>query len=303
MTIETSASGSVMICGEHAVVYGQPAIVAAIAQQIRVRLTPRNDDKITIHSALGDYESTAGFLKPYRPLAFVIACLERYPHSGGLTLEIDSAIDPTLGLGSSAAVTVATLAALARHTGEDERRETLHTQALTIVRSLQSRGSGADLAASLWGGMIAYRNLPEVSVSALPLPPVDVGLRYSGYKTPTDVVLYQIAEKMRGSPDFYAQLYQTMGETAAHAIAAAEHHHWQDFYAALARYQQHMEELGVCDDTLAAMIAAARAHPDTLASKISGSGLGDCIISFAKTLPADHQKITIDMQGVQFIAG
>ncbi|MDO4777130.1 MAG: mevalonate kinase [Cardiobacteriaceae bacterium] len=296
--IHTSAPGSLMISGEHAVVYGHPAIVCAIDQRIHVRLAPGDDGQVHIESALGHYCAPVGLLHPDAKLRFVLACLERYPGSGALRLHIDSAIDPTLGLGSSAAVTVATLAALAAHGGHDTSLPTLHAQALTIIRGLQGRGSGADLAASLWGGMIAYRNLPTVHITPLPLPPAPPSLRYAGYKTPTGEVLAQVAARMQHDPGRYEQLYQRMGETTAQTIAAAQAENWPLFYSLLNRYQQHLHDLGVCDATQQQHLHEALRHPATHAAKISGSGLGDCIVAFAGTLPAQHSPIRISRSGL-----
>jgi len=88
----------------------------------------------------------------------------------GIRLTINSQIDPTLGLGSSAAVTAATLAALNFFVHQDvptgaaglHQRQLgdLHRTGLAVIRELQGRGSGADLAASLCGGMLAYQ-LPK----------------------------------------------------------------------------------------------------------------------------------------------
>lgn len=295
--IETSAPGSLMISGEHAVVYGHPAIVCAIDQRIRVQLRPAHDGHIRIESALGEYRAPVGLLHPDRRLRFVLACLERYPASGALHLAIESTIDPTLGLGSSAAVTVATLAALAAHGDHDTGLSTLHAQALTIIRSLQGRGSGADLAASLAGGMIAYRNLP-VDIQPLPVPPALLSLRYAGYKTPTGDVLAQIAARMQNDPAHYEALYAAMGDTCTRAIAAAQAQDWPQFYAQINAYQTHMHALGVCDTTQAAHLQQALARPDTHAAKISGSGLGDCILAFADTLPPEHTLAKITPQGL-----
>ncbi|MDO5090458.1 MAG: mevalonate kinase [Cardiobacteriaceae bacterium] len=296
--ITTSAPGSLMISGEHAVVYGHPAIVCAIDQRIRITLIPADDGHIRIRSALGEYAAPVGLLHPDPRLRFVLACLERYPASGALSLSIESDIDPTLGLGSSAAVTVATLAALAAHGHHDTTRPTLHAQALTIIRSLQGRGSGADLAASLWGGIIAYRNLPAVAVQPLPIPSAHLSLRYAGYKTPTADVLAQIAARMKNTPDFYDTLYTQMGDTTARTIAAAQNENWPQFYAQLNTYQEHMTTLGVCDPTQAQHLAEALAHPATHAAKISGSGLGDCILAFADSPPPEHHPVRISRQGL-----
>lgn len=295
--IEASAPGSLMICGEHAVVYGHPAIVCAIDQRVRVRLTPGEDGCVHIYSALGEYHAPIGLLHPDARLRFVLACLERYPASGALRLDIEADIDPTLGLGSSAAVTVATLAALATHGQHDASKITLHAQALAIIRSLQGRGSGADLAASLWGGMIQYQNL-SVHIGALPLPPAPLSLRYAGYKTPTGEVLARIAARMQQEPDVYDALYAQMGDTCTRAIAAATQENWPQFYHLLNQYQDHMQALGVCDAVQAQHLRDALAHPGTHAAKISGSGLGDCILTFADHPPPAHRAVQISKEGL-----
>lgn len=300
MPLTASAPGSIMISGEHAVVYGQPAIVAAITSRVRVHLETNQDDKIRIHSALGDYQSDAGTLRPEKRLRFVLACVARYPRNGGITLEIESDIDHTLGLGSSAAVTAATLGVLARHHYAATNLFTLHKQAWQIVRRLQGRGSGADLAASLWGGMVAYRTQPQVQIKLLPRPPVTISLSHCGYKTATEKVLALIARRMEQAPETYRRLYREMGDTTRTAIHAAGDENWPAFYRALNRYAEHMQTLGVCDKTLGEMLDNARAHPDTEACKISGSGLGDAIVTFSQTLPPQHHPVAVAETGLLF---
>ncbi|UJF23639.1 mevalonate kinase [Suttonella sp. R2A3] len=296
--IQSSAPGSIMLSGEHAVVYGHQAIVCAIEQRIHVTLSANEDNCVRIDSALGQYEAPCDHLKPDPRLRFVLACIERYPHSGGVNIQIDSEIDPTLGLGSSAAVTIATLGALARHTANPETPLLIHEQALTIIRSLQGRGSGADCAASLYGGLISYRYLPQTEITALPTPPCDVFLRYAGYKTPTAEVLAHIAACMADDPDKYESLYEQMGECTDTAIKAANDADWPAYYAALNHYQSLMVELGVSDSTLGTIIDKARQHPDCHVAKISGSGLGDCVVALSETAPAHFTATPIANQGL-----
>ena len=219
--------------------------------------------------------------------------------ASGCYLDIRSEIDPTLGLGSSAAVTIATLGALSNCSGRTDTKQ-LHQDALKIVREIQGRGSGADLAASLLGGLISYRaptsENTNAEISPLPLPQVPVSLRYCGYKTPTAEVLRLIAERRVGQEAFFDALYKRMGEAAEIAIKAAQAKD-AAFYAALSTYQDLMGELGVSDPTLDQIIADATRAPETLAAKISGSGLGDCVVAFGPT-PVDFRPVTIATEGL-----
>lgn len=301
--LTASAPGSIMVTGEHAVVYGAPAIVCAVAARVRIYLRSRTDRRILIHSALADHATNLDTLADHPKLRFILAALRQAPPVCGLELDIVSDIDPTLGLGSSAAVTATLTALLARLRGDAFDLLALHRAAHRTILAVQQRGSGADLAASLAGGMVAYTPATDAvptRISALPLPPTGLSLRYAGYKTPTAEVLAQIAVRAAAEPLRYQDLYARMGENSAATIAAISRGDWAEGYRLLNDYQHLLEELGVCDAVQAAHLAAARPHAHAV--KISGSGLGDCILAFADTPPPQHQAVVIDGDGLRFEA-
>lgn len=299
--ISASAPGSIMITGEHAVVYGYRAIVAAIAQRVTVHLTARADQNLRITSQIaGPYEAPLNNLTENSTYRFVLSALRLYlgKFPSGFDLDIQSEIDPTLGLGSSAAVTVATLGALSAFVGEDQ--PDLHGQALGIVRNLQGRGSGADLAASLQGGMISYQAPPHPVIAPLPVPPL-LALKYVGYKTPTSEVLAQVATRMAGQEAVFNALYASMGAEADRAIAAAQAGDWIGFGHSLTAYQAMMVQLGVSDPNLDGLISDAVQSDGVLAAKISGSGLGDCVLALG-ALPQGWTPAELDQEGLSINA-
>jgi len=188
--------------------------------------------------------------------------------------------------------------------------ESMHREGLELIRTIQGRGSGADLAASLWGGMVSY--LPNSNntssartpagtaiVEVLPSPP-QLSLRYSGYKTPTSEVLALVAGFREAARERYDQIYEAMSALAQATIDYAQSESWQDFADALNRYQAWMVDLGVSDPTLNRIIATARAQPGTLAAKISGSGLGDCVLALGE-VPDGFTQAGISRQGVSLM--
>lgn len=325
VAFEVTAPGSIMITGEHAVVYGYPAIVRAIDQKITIRFEPRDDRYIEVNSEISSpIRALIDDLKIEGPLRYVLTCVDCFKSKldHGISITIRSQIDPTLGLGSSAAVTIAMLCgltALCREEHSADRftlkladRHAIHTTALGLVRRIQGRGSGADLAASLFGGMISYRLQPisqpgnrsgekwdSAQIEPLPEPP-EMSLRYCGYKTPTGVVLAKVAEAMAQDEERYNALYARMGDIAAETIIAAKSKKWRDFGTLLNRYQDLMKELGVCDEKLESMIAHAQRAPGILGTKISGSGLGDCIVSLGPT-PPEHTRAPISRVGADIM--
>jgi mevalonate kinase len=70
--VNASAPGSLMLMGEHAVLRGQPAIVCAINKRMKIKLTPRADSTIALHSALGEHETTLDELAPSDGFRFVL---------------------------------------------------------------------------------------------------------------------------------------------------------------------------------------------------------------------------------------
>ncbi|MCH2164440.1 MAG: hypothetical protein MK098_07285 [Marinovum sp.] len=277
-----TAPGSVMITGEHAVVYGHPALVAAIDQRVSVTGVHRTDGQLRITSEIAkDALYDLADLPKDGPYRFIVAAVAKYAAdlAGGVSIDVKSQINPTLGLGSSAAVTVATLGVLAHTTGGT--RDTIHADALSIVRNIQGRGSGADLAASLTGGCLAYQipqNGQPAQITPVFTPPA-LGLKYTGYKTPTGEVLAKVAASRLGREELVDALYAEMGANASATIAAVQRDAWHNAGPLMNAYQALMGTLGVSDDTIDAIIAEALTTPGLMACKISGSGLGDCVLS------------------------
>ncbi|MEM1143272.1 MAG: mevalonate kinase [Pseudomonadota bacterium] len=304
-----------MITGEHAVVHGHPAIVAAIEQRVTVNARLIEDSVLEIQSQITPRARIPlADLTPTGPLRFVQGTVKRYAAvlPGGVCLHIHSEIDSTLGLGSSAAVAAAVAAAMeglchANIEAASLPLESMHREGLELIRTIQGRGSGADLAASLWGGMVSY--IPNsnnsssaktpaglASVEALPSPP-ELSLRYSGYKTPTSEVLALVAGFREADRERYDLIYEAMSALAQETIDYAQSESWKDFGDGLNRYQALMVDLGVSDPTLDQIVATARTQAGTLAAKISGSGLGDCVLALGE-VPEGFTQAGIARQGV-----
>jgi len=292
--IIASAPGSTMLMGEHAVVKGYWAIACALDKRIEVRLTPRSDSVVKVRSELATYSASLDDLVPDDKLSFVLKAIELQlaDLDKGFELDIVAQFSHTLGLGSSAAVTVATVKALAAYSNIELTREQHLQKALAVVHAVQGRGSGTDLAASIYGGVIAYKIDPceVLALSGLPI----ICLHYVGYKTKTPAVLEIVAQYGAAHPNIYAGIYKMMDSITGAAIAAVKAQDWQRFGKLMNIYQGQMDSLGVNDAKLSEIIYRLRQNPLIQGAKISGSGLGDCVISLGAELElTGYQQIKL----------
>jgi len=276
--ITTSAPGSLMLLGEHAVLQGKHALVCAINRRITVHLSPSLKDSVAICSTLGEYQNPLSELGDHPSFRFVLQAIRQHRDRipSGFELKIDSEFSADIGFGSSAAVTVAMHAALMRWVdGVEPAREALFAQTLETVQAVQGRGSGADLAASVFGGIVGYSTAPEFHPLNITLPLTAV---YCGYKTPTVEAIQKVEALRKDHPAKYDRIYSEIDLGVQEALVALKEDDRMLLGLVLDRNQQLMDEMGVNTPELEEIVAALQNHPDICGAKISGSGLGDCAI-------------------------
>jgi mevalonate kinase len=271
-----------MLMGEHAVLHKKPALVAAINQRIHVKLQPRSDSHIFIHSALGSYQTDLQNIGVIKPFQFVLASLLAHKTllKTGCDISIDSEFSDKLGLGSSAAVTVAMMTALHQWLNLSLHPTDLILQAREVVRKVQGLGSGADVAASVLGGTVLYRTEPLL-LEKLHYNP-KISAVYSGSKMPTREVIDIVEAQRAKQPADFDCYFDEIAQQVFEAKTAINQQDWNRFGHCLKTNQRIMQQLGVSNIHLNSLIEGLQQQPAILAAKISGSGLGDCVIGLGE---------------------
>jgi len=163
--ISYSAPGKVILSGEHAVVYGKPALVCAIDRRLTVHLIPTKVPSPK-DSGMNVIEKVVkSFLKKKQISIRAV----NYKYS------IDSSIPIGRGLGSSAALSAATSAALLElYTGQEWSLEEINNCAYKAEQIFHTNPSGVDNTAAVFGGLIYYRKefefLKTISSLSLKIP-------------------------------------------------------------------------------------------------------------------------------------
>jgi len=162
--LTTSAPGKTILLGEYAVLWGGPALVAAIDRRATCHFEPGGETIITA-PGLGEHRPRG--TSTGRPLSFIAAlCDDLEIPAGRYTLDSSALYAETsgqrqkLGLGSSAAASVAFAGAVWAAQGkpiDESAKRHVFAQVMRAHQRVQGGGSGADVAASTYGAVLRYR--------------------------------------------------------------------------------------------------------------------------------------------------
>ena len=281
IAFSAKAPGSMMIMGEHAVLADKTALCAAVNYYATVHLSARSDTVIALSSNhFPPRQFSLGSFDIERPYDFVLATIKPYSEAlpSGFNLHIHTDFLPTLGLGSSAAVTVATLSVLLQYCNLPDDKITMLHAARKIIRNVQGRGSGADVAASLFGGLVSYRQ-SDLAPRQLSRAQAPLLASYCGYKTPTALVIADILSRYEHRTDELSGLYDEIDCLTLETEAAWEKQDWVNVGRLMNAQFSLQQRLGISDPVLNHMMQVLQSEPTCYGAKISGSGLGDCAIA------------------------
>ncbi|MFO0616495.1 MAG: hypothetical protein U0414_28135 [Polyangiaceae bacterium] len=142
--VRIRAPGKLVLSGAYSVLWGAPAIVAAVSR-----------------GAIADTSRPAVHVADEVRAAIDLGMIEHgcYVNVSELRAPTEDGGSRKLGLGSSAAIVVATLAAMTFDASEpeDAQRARLFTLAMRAHKHVQPDGSGVDVAASTFGGVLDAR--------------------------------------------------------------------------------------------------------------------------------------------------
>jgi phosphomevalonate kinase len=299
LDVSARAPGKLFLTGEYAVLCGAPALVAAVDRyaEVTLRLEP-GAAGLVVEPAGSDAQVVATALE---------VALEREPRLAGQRVEarVDSrqfllSDGRKLGLGRSAATLTAAMAGLLA-AGGIGGPPVLDAAVTAHARFQNGRGSGADVAAAVHGGVVEVRRRNgalEVTPRALP-PGLELLVGYTGEPAPTEPLLEAFATAVARAPRSLG-LLSDAAEQASATIAAGD---GPGFTAAFASMGELLTALGretglpIVTPALGRLIDAARRAGAV--AKPSGAGGGDCGIALARSAAeADRVRAAWEAEGV-----
>ncbi|HVZ11568.1 MAG TPA: mevalonate kinase [Patescibacteria group bacterium] len=189
-SIQYSAPGKVHFLGEHAVVYGKPAILASVGLRCFVKLERLDSEQIEVFSKDYNLKQTLTLSELLKKTQKAKICWEKYIRTGdvnllseitsekldyiflcvgetlnfwsrrpssGFRVLVSSEIPEGSGLGSSAALAVSVAAVMSEFLGEKFDNQIISEIAFNIEKRKHGMPSGADPATSANGGFIWFQ--------------------------------------------------------------------------------------------------------------------------------------------------
>jgi mevalonate kinase len=281
-----SAAGKAILLGEHAVVYGRPAIAVPLSD---VRATAEVQP---LERGQGAWVEARDLGQRYRvghlydadvarPLQLTVQnALDylRIPETQrDLCLVIRSQIPIASGMGSGTAVATAIVRALAQHFDRALSAEEVSRLVYQTEIELHGTPSGID------NSVVAYERPIYFVKDAVMLPlkvgaPLHLVVGHTGVASRTRDAVAQVRRRWQADRSAYDSLFDRIGATADEAKEAIGVGYLEQLGRLMDLNGQLLDDLGVSSVELKRLIAAAR-KAGALGAKLSGGGLGGCMIA------------------------
>jgi mevalonate kinase len=279
-----SAPGKIILFGEHFVVHGTPAILAAIDKRVTVTSTFTENKILKINSQLGtlevpissSHEKAKSEFKPFIYLANKM--INSHQDVNGLEITINSDIPIGVGLGSSSACCVAATASISGLFKELSSEENLK-MSIEAEKTIFPDTSGADCTVCTYGGIIEYDKIngseKNTDASNLNLLIVNSMIPHSTKRS-----VEKVSKFKESNEDRFSQLCVSETKLIGEVNLALKNKDLITLGLKMSENQKYLEEIQVSNDTLHDMISSLKEI--SLGAKITGAGDGGCIIALVK---------------------
>ena len=280
------APGKIILFGEHAVVYGQPAIaipvkeVCATARIIPDIESPRGH--IHLQALDIQLDTDVSMLPKDHPLATAIRLTLETISPGyvpSFTIQLSSTIPLSAGMGSSAAVSVALIQALSSYLGNPLSTEKVSKLAYEVEKIHHGTPSGIDNSVIAYQKPVFFKCDKPIEVFGVKHPTHWV-IADTGEKTPTYQTVAAVREQHLKNPKRYNAIFEKIGEITQTARKALINGDLTTLGPLMKENQSLLEELDVSSPALNALIKSAQSSGAS-GAKLSGSGRGGNMIALA----------------------
>jgi mevalonate kinase len=295
MTTAT-APGKIILFGEHAVVYGRPAIAAPVSQ-VRATAVIETTAEPGIRFIAPDLgkELQLTHLPADDALAMAVQLVQQ---ATGLTklpdlkITIQSDIPIASGLGSGAAITVAVIRALATHLGQVHLLDNQTVSDLTyeVEKIHHGTPSGIDNTVVAYEQPVFFvRQQPRNRIEPFVVKrPLRLLIGNTSLRSSTKDVVLDVRRQWEAAPDKFEAIFDACGAIANAARQAIEEGDVQQIGRLMNENHAWLQKMTVSAPALDALVNAA-VDVGALGAKLSGAGRGGNMIA----LVADEDETAV----------
>ena len=283
--VTASAPGKTILFGEHAVVYGKPAIAAAVDKRVYVKVEKRDDNRT--HASVEELK-VSGFLsikdssiehEKKSILEYVLRSLIKSESTGGLEITINLDIPIGAGLGSSAAITVATIKAASTFNNIKLTHEEIAKLAHQVELEVQDSASPIDTTLSTHGGIIYLSRDAEEIIKLNIDNEIPIVIGYTSKRGNTGKQIEAVRLKMEKHPKIMIPILNSM-ESITNGAREALINGDQEMIGEFMNINHGLlDAIGVNTEELSKMVFDAR-KTGAIGSKLTGAGGGGSIIAY-----------------------
>ena len=289
--ISRSAPGKLILCGEHAVVYGQPAIALPIMQictktKINAKpLSPRGGVRIVVPQM--DIDQDLSILPETSPIKRGLRLILDHFHHDHLPaceIRISSNIPIGSGLGSSASSSVSMIRSVAEFLGYMPDNNEVNRLAFEMEKIHHGNPSGIDNTVITFAKPVCF--IREQPIEFLEIPKsFELIIADTGIRASTAEAVARVKEQYSQSPTKFGTLFEKIGCLATQIKQLMLAGTISDMGPLLTQNHHYLRQIGVSCPKLDALVSAAL-KSGAYGAKLSGGGLGGNMLALV-----DHSSI------------
>ncbi len=303
--ITYTAPGKIILFGEHAVVYGYPALAIAIDRRAKCTVSSYSSDEDVVLST-----------NLYPGKTFLVSCKESFPSSlqailflikklidnfqSNLPLQIDisSSIPSSSGLGSSAAVSVALTNSLSTFLGGNYSLEDVNKIAFEAEKIQHGQPSGIDNNISTYGGSILYQNglMEQITIDD-----------FSGFwviansmiERNTKDIVANVQKNYKRKQEKTEEIFHLIHSIVIRGKECIKNNKLDEIGELMKENQTLLEQLGVGHSKVTDLLLILKKN-GSVGEKLTGAGVGGCVVGLFDNIKDAHSAIkNIKKKGYQ----
>jgi len=282
--VTASAPGKVILFGEHAVVYGQPAIAAPVTG-VKVKVIVQADPfqpsgNIRIESPAINFHATRTELPEQHPLNTLFQLLEQalqISRLPAMKISINSTLPAGAGMGSSAAVSIAMIRAISQFVGLPLENEQVNKIAYEVEKAFHGTPSGIDNTVITYQMPIYYVQNQQPELIHLK-DSITLVIANSGEAPSTAAMVAGVRQRWQQQPQYYEQIFHRIGRIVQSARKILEEGNWLDLAPLMEENHQLLQFMGVSSPALDTLVKASL-QSGAYGAKLTGGGGGGNIIA------------------------